>query len=93
MRWSAFSFSMYLTPKLSTMREKNMGVVLYFHSAGVLGTGAKPNLAKVSFESVVGDAAGLLEARHAFTDLEVDPDVGNERAEAVLLNYFVWDAG
>ena len=46
-------------------------------------------LGEVSFESVVGDAAGLLEAGHAFSDIEVDPDVGTERAEAVLLNYFV----
>ena len=50
----------------------------------------------MSFESVVVDAAGLLEAGHAFTYLEVDqvdPDVGTERVEVVLLNYFVWDAG
>ena len=43
----------------------------------------------MSFESVVGDAASLLEAGHAFSDVEVDPDVGTEGAEAVLFNYFV----
>ena len=37
---------MYLTPKSSTKREKNMGLVSCFHSAGVLGTGAKPKLAR-----------------------------------------------
>ena len=47
----------------------------------------------MSFESVVGNAAGLLEAGHAFTDLEVDPAVGTECVESVLLNYFVWGAG
>ena len=50
-------------------------------------------LGEVCFESAVGNAAGLLEAGHAFIDLEVDPAVGNERVEIVLLNYFVWDAG
>ena len=47
----------------------------------------------MSFELVIGNAAGLLEAGHAFMDLEVDPAVGAERVEVVLLNYFVWDAG
>ena len=50
-------------------------------------------MGEVTFESVVGDAAGLLEARHAFSDQEVDPAIGTERAEAVLFNDFVWDAG
>ena len=45
------------------------------------------------FGLVVGDAAGLLEAGHAFLYLEVDPAVGTERAEAILFNDFVWDAG
>ena len=50
-------------------------------------------MGKMSFETVVGDAAGLFEARHAFSDLEVDPSVRIERAEVVLVNYFVRDAG
>ena len=50
-------------------------------------------LGEVSFQSVVGDVDGLLEAGHAFSDLEVDPAVRTEHAEAVLFNYFVWDAG
>ena len=93
MRCSAFSFTMYLMPKLSMTREKNIGLVLCFHSAGVLGTGAKTELVLVSFESVVVNAAGLIEAGHAFTYLKVYPAVVNERAEAVLFKYFVWDAG
>ena len=49
-------------------------------------------MGKVSFELVVGDAAGLFEAGHAFSDLHVDSAVQTERAEAVLVNNFVWDA-
>ena len=47
----------------------------------------------MSSESVVGNAAGLLEAGHAFTDIEIDAAVGTESVEFLLLNYFVWDAG
>ena len=57
------------------------------------GYRGKTELGEVSFESVAGDAAGLLEARHAFSNIEIDPAVGTERAEAVLFNNFVWDAG
>ena len=47
----------------------------------------------MSFELFVGDAAGFLEAGHAFMDLELDPTIGTENVEVVLFNYFVWDAG
>ena len=57
------------------------------------GYRGESELGEVSFELVVGDVDGLLEARHAFSDLEVEPAVGTERVDAVLLNYFVWDAG
>ena len=50
-------------------------------------------MGKVSFEPVVGDAAGLYEAGHAFSDIEVDPAVRTERAEVLLVDYFVRDAG
>ena len=50
-------------------------------------------MGKVRFEPVVGDAAGLFEAGHAFSGLEVDPSVRTERAEVVLVDYFVRDAG
>ena len=57
------------------------------------GYRGKPKLGEVSFDSVVGDAAGLLEAGRSFSDLKVDPAVRTECAEAVLFNDFVWDAG
>ena len=57
------------------------------------GHRGKTELGEVIFESVVGDAADLLEAGHAFSDLEVDPAVGTERAEAVIFNDFIWDEG
>ena len=53
------------------------------------GYRGETELGEVSFESVVGDAAGLIEAGHAFSDLEVDPAVGIECAEAVMFNDFV----
>ena len=46
MRWSAFSFLMYLNPKLSTMRDKIMVLVVCFQSAGLLGTGVNPKWAR-----------------------------------------------
>ena len=48
-------------------------------------------MGKVSFEPVVGNAAGLFEAGHAFSDLEVIPAVRTECAEVVLVDYFVRD--
>ena len=57
------------------------------------GYRGETELVLVSFESVVVNAAGLIEAGHAFTYLKVYPAVVNERAEAVLFKYFVWDAG
>ena len=50
-------------------------------------------MGKVSFELVVGDSAGLFEARHAFSDLKVNPAVRNECEEVVLIDYFVRDTG
>ena len=47
------------------------------------GYRGETELGKVSFELVVGNAAGLIESRHAFSYLKVDPAVRTERAEAV----------
>ena len=92
MWWSAFSFPVYLTPKSSTTREKYwLGAVIPERRSS--GHRGEAELVEVSFESVVGNAASLLEAGHAFSDIKVDPDVGTERTEAVLFNDFVWDAG
>ena len=57
------------------------------------GNRGKYKVGKVRFEPVVGDAAGLFEAGHAFLDHEVDPAIRTERAEVVLVNYFVRDSG
>ena len=69
MRWSAFSLPMYLTAKSSTTREKNdwLGGVLPERRG--TGNRGKAKMGEVSFESVVGNADGLFEARHAFSDL------------------------
>ena len=61
-----------------------------FRGSGYRG---KTELGEVSFESVVGDAAGLLGAGHVFSDIEVDLAFGTERAKAVMFNDLVWDAG
>ena len=50
-------------------------------------------MGKVKFDPAVGNAAGLFEAGHAFSDLEVDPAVRTQRAEVLLVDYFVRDAG
>ena len=50
-------------------------------------------MGKVSFESVVGYASGLFESGHAFSDIKVNPAIRTERAEVVLVDYFVKDAG
>ena len=39
------------------------------------GNRGKSKMGKVIFEPVVGNAAGLFEARHAFSDFEVNPAV------------------
>ena len=62
--------------------------------AGVLperrsyGNRRESKMGKVSFEPVIGNAVVLFEAGHDFSDLEVNPAVGTERAEVVLVNDF-----
>ena len=50
-------------------------------------------MGKVRFEPVVGDAAGLFEAGHAFSDIEVNTSVRTKCGEVVLLNDFIRDKG
>ena len=57
------------------------------------GSKGKSKVGKVSLEPVVGNAAGLFEAGHAFSDLKVDPAIRTKRKEVVLVDYFVRDAG
>ena len=49
------------------------------------GNRGESKMSKTSFELVVGDMAGLFEAGHAFSDLEVNPAVRTECAEVVML--------
>ena len=86
-------FSVILDAKVvyNEGEEYGFGVVLPQRRGS--GYRGETELSEVSFESVVGNAAGLLGAGRAFLDLEVDPAVGTERAEAVLFNDFVLDAG
>ena len=57
------------------------------------GNRGESKMGKARFELVVGDAAGLFEAGHTFSDLEVNPSVRIECARVVLVNYFIRDAG
>ena len=69
MRWLAFSFFHVLDAKVvNDAREKyEFGVVLtQFRGSGYRG---ENELGEVSFESIIGDAAGLLEAGHAISYL------------------------
>ena len=45
-------------------------------------------MGKVSFGPVVSNVAGLFEAGHVFSDLEVNTAVSTECAEVVLVDYF-----
>ena len=42
-------------------------------------------------EAVIGNDAGLLEGRHAFLDIEVDPDVRGNCKKVVLRNDLFMD--
>ena len=86
-------FSDVLDAKVVYDEGEKYGFGVVFPQRRGSGYRGKTKLSEVSFESVVGNAAGLLEAGHAFSDLEVDPAVGTEHAEAVLFNDFVSDAG
>ena len=55
------------------------------------GNRGESKMGNMSFEPVVGNAAGLIEAGHAFSDIEVNPAVGTKCTEVVLFDYFVRD--
>ena len=82
-----------IDPKVVDNEEENYGLGGVLPERRGSGNRSKSKVVKVSFEPVVGDAAGLFEAGHAFSDLEVDPAVKTERAEVVLVDYFVRDTG
>ena len=77
-----------IDPKVVNDEGENDGLGGVLPDRRGSGNRGKFKVGKVSFEPVVGDAASLFEAGHAFSDIEVDPSVGTERAEVVLVDYF-----
>ena len=69
-----------LEPKVVDDEGENdgLGGVLPEHRNS--GNRGKAKMGKVIFEPVVGNVAGLFEAGHAFSDLEVNPAVRTECA-------------
>ena len=82
-----------LDPKVVDNKGENDGLGGVLPERRISGNRGKSKMGKVSFEPVIDDAAGLFEARHVFSDLEVNLAIRTECAEVVLVNYFVWDAG
>ena len=70
-------FSNVLDTKVVYEEGKNMRLVLCLSQrrGSVYRGSGETEPSEVSFEFVDGDAAGLLEAGHAFSNLEVDPAV------------------
>ena len=85
-------FSNVIDSKVINEEGENDGIGGVLPERRASGNRGKTKMGEVSFESSVGDAAGLFEAGHAFSDLQVDPAFGTERAEAVLVDNFVRDA-
>ena len=82
-----------LDPKVVDDEEENYGIGGVLPERRSSRNRGESKMGKVSFEPVVGNAAGLFEAGHAFLDLEVNPAFRTEYAEVVLVNYFVRDTG
>ena len=66
------------------------GVIPERRSSGNRG---EYKMSNTSFDPVVGNSAGLFEARHAFSVLEVNSAVRTECAEVVLFGDLVRDTG
>ena len=62
-------FSDVIDAEVVNDEEEEYGLSVVIPQCRGSGYRGKTELGKVSFESVVGDAAGLLEAGHAFSDL------------------------
>ena len=82
-----------LDPKVVNDKEENNGLGGVLPERRSSGNRRESKVGKVIFEPVIGDAASLFEAKHAFSDIEVDPAVRTECAEVVLIDYFVRYAG
>ena len=55
------------------------------------GGGGIAVLGKMQSEAVVGNDAGLLEAGHAFSGIELDPAIRGKCTKVVLCDYLVRD--
>ena len=82
-----------LDPKVVNDEGENDGLGGILPERRSSGNRGESKMGKMSFEPVVGDAAGLFEAGHAFSDIEVNQAVRIECREVVLVDYFVRDAG
>ena len=82
-----------LDPKVVNDEGENDGLGGVLTECRSSGNRGESKMGKVSFEPVVGIAAGLFEAGHTFSDLEVNQAVRTECAVVVLVNYFIRDAG
>ena len=67
-----------LDPKVVDDKGENDGLGGVLPERKSSGNRGESKMGKVSFEPVVGDAAGLFETGHAFLDLEVNPAVRTE---------------
>ena len=81
-----------LDRKVLDNEGKNDGLGVVLPERKSFGNRGKSKMVKVSFEPSFGNAAGLFEDGHAFSDLELNPAVRTECAEVVLVDYFVRDA-
>ena len=69
-----------LDPKVVNNEGESDGIGGVIPDRRSSGNRGESKMGKMSFETVVGDAAGLFKAGHAFLDLEVNPAVGTKCA-------------
>ena len=73
-----FLFSDIIDTKIVDDERESDGLSGVLPERRSSGNRDESKMGKMSFESVVGDAACLFEAWHAFADLEVNPSVGTK---------------
>ena len=67
-----------LDPKVVNNEGESDGLGSVLPERRSSGNRGESKMGNMSFEPVVGNAAGLIEAGHAFSDIEVNPAVGNK---------------
>ena len=77
-----------LDPKVVDEEKENDGLGGVLPECRSYGNRVEYKMGKMIFEPVVGNAAGLFEAGHAFSYLEVNPDIKTECRKVVLVDYF-----